>query len=901
MSFSVVMPPRPLKLNNKIRLPQGLDTRATFNLEGQAQKINPELDSPEILTYWGKVNNVDAPYTKADLSSNPKHRLNNLASNQFVSLGNSLEDLDDLQHIGLKQGTLGDFMQRSGFSSAYDRTTALGERQQLITDQYNMLDNYRHDMGESIPGEIVLPKEFIVSNNSPKYAGVINYAKQQGYLDKYSNYTPPTAPTNIVLRADGDMPVGMRAFAPESDTYPIAPQSAISREPPRNIVRIPTYEEAARRSFNASSYADQLGALEQNQGKDWFNRDFTYRTGVPTLPINDPRVQTAIASSKDAKLAYQAEQQELIKQRPGSFNITVNNAGHYDRVINEGLYPGLPDDPEDWTILGLRTAKGKPYELQSNPSGQVKDITLPDSTEVMIPGIDSGWFPLTAGYNNTPTMDAFKALDAKRSAAKRAIAQYEVAKTSPSVSPEQLAGLQQIAALHSNQFALAEQNYGQAMRLEPQPIGQNIQVQLSADNADAAVKLLSSYGLSGVSLSPKEGERRLVFSGTLPLNKQMQLNSELAARYNREQVALPPNVSIASEDGIFKAANIPAGAFVKGVKWQYDPKEGHDVIVDPGKPTGEMWQQQRVTVRDDVSNPTVEAIPIVRSNVVDSEDAQEWKELLRQRDAAIAKKRALETAANKPTSSVSSLTPEEINQIVFNAVVRKQQPFAEEATVALNQALYEAQKRQSQLNMKLAQGSSPALGMDSERRYSKPQITMPRVPVKPSTVDLNTPLPELQRVPYRLGLPNYNPGSKFDLTAIAQEMGYLPQAEAAVIHPATVDLNALQAVPIPQPLKSPTPSQNFSRTRRRSNAGVNPAPTPIASADLPVSIDSLPVIIEDPAIHRGFERYVPYTAAALALGLGAGATYALTRESEEEQLRQQLAQQQMMMRMRGMR
>jgi hypothetical protein len=1027
-------------LNNQIRTPQGLNTEATRSLNSiqeaghlpptannlppsaipnqiatenwgaqQAAKINPEIGSPEMEMFWGTIARKPAYYTRADLS-NPKYGAAPPAAKNFIGLQDSLDNLDEWQRYGIRQGTLGDFMNRSDRAYGVDRTSALGERQILTSDQNYILNSYRQELGEYAPNFVKPEQTYYVENTHPNYTAIYNHlASQHPHLnlaekiDKafLGGHVLDTAPTLKVV-IPGTQPKGMRALAPESDSYSMAPQSAYSQEPPRNLLRFPTYQETPIQPYKQHSFSDQIADYLQNfnkkrQLKNWYNREPDYRSGQPLLKRDDPRVQEAILKDRLARESYQAEIASGLNSRQGSYNLVVQ-PNEYQILKEEGLLPTAPSE----AIKGLYL-DGKPYfpsnyhiDNRTFPTGlklEVEGITANGTARFPITGgaridktvlseVDSDWDKDETGKHHFAVrkgekvkryslatdsivrnpdepmmMDAYEAINAKRKITDLASARFLNAMDDPNSNPNQVLAYQKQYETHRQQLAKAERAYAALSRLEPVPSKNEVKVSLTTNNADDAINLLRSHGLEVISQNPNQ----VIAQGQIPIETQMKLNSELASRFNREQVVMPPDVSIASSLPAFKQAGIAPNTFVKGVKWKGDK------IVDPGTPIG-TWERQRV-VRGNVTEPTVQQVSTQVLEPVYESDPQ-MQSLIAARDnakrnqtnkliEAVNIKRAergepLLAVGNNgqlfhlPHDSISVAEPETIDQIVFSAAARKQQPFSDEAAAVLNQALHNASVRQSRQNITQAIGTAmlaPKRGNAlTAKLLREAQAANPNLeyelskPINAPSVDINST--GLTQRLARPGLPAYNSGSKFDLSAIAREAmperfpPFQPPASemsyashTPVVLPATVDVSAVNR------------SQEFERLRAREQMARNyearmqqerellhnwnpPITVPATAVpevrEIPIDWQEqewqptprpqptptpAPVIIEDPAV-RGFERYIPAATALGALGLGAGVGYAMAPRSskEEEQMRQQqmLMQQQLMLqRMQG--
>lgn len=1062
--------PKNPRLNNKVRQSQGLNTGATVNLgetiaanrqipptsnvaQQQSVKgavnqaatenwgasqalriISPEIGSPEIQTYWGNVAGINAPYTAADLNSSRKYRLNNLPENQFVSLGNSLEDLDELQAIGLNQGTLADFMRRSDFNHGYDRTSTLGERQVLISDQYNILNNYRQELGETVPSFQPSRKLFAIYKD-PNYREVFGQYIRSGQYPHLESRAEtffkqgiplPNAPA-LQYTTDAVVPLGVRSLSSESESLPMVPSSITNQEPPRTLLRFPTYESVPIQPIGTGAYPDQIAAYNDNfhnSGKQkgelkyWYDRDAVFRysrptgdgvalyRGLPTLLPDDDRRLAAVASDKEAYKQY--INQTKGNSKNGSYLLTTSNVNNREPIIEDGLNPNVTKKP----VEGLYRNDVPWHPTQT----EVDSLSLPSNVQIKIEGITAdgnALFPLTGGAriakiplsstesvwekdetgnygfavrkgdniktysladdsmernpNEPIMMDAHEAIRVKRKATDLSAQNYLNALDDSQIDDKTVLKLQRLFELNRQQLAVAERAYAASSRLEPValrlPVNAGVVIN-DANQAQDAIDLLSSFGLNINSKNRSDGRVQVKANGELHIDDYKKLSDALSNNYNRQVLYLPTDVSIAPKSKAFEAHGIPEDSLLQGTEWGSD-ENGRRVLINPGRVVGK-WNQQPIVVNERIEKPIVKSV----GYSTDNEDSdQSLRSLIVARDNAKQRTRdkliesvnlrrlergepLLGVGSNGqlfhlPQDSISSLSGEDIDNIVFNAAAAKRQAFNDEANTHLNQALHNAGVRQSATNKQLAIGytvpkpikprakdpkgmqafhddweiaQSDVHPLDVLAANNQQPLTQSRVIVKPTNEVLDN---ALSIRPVFTASPNLG-SNRFDLSAIANSI-------SPVVRPATVDLNTnasdrsaefsrlaareravreyearatseqqllrewqspttvdVESVAIPEtnhyfrtniPIEGDDDTWTYTPRRRLSSA----QPTAQAS----------PVIVQDPV--NTWNRYIPAATAIAGLGVGGGVVYATSDRdnSEEEQLRQQLMQQQM--------
>lgn len=752
---------------------------------------------------------------------------------------------------------------------------------------------------------------------------------------------------------------------PVSDYYSTTPQWASNPElHRRNLVRIATNPEVYP-SVPIELLKEHQNSLQQFVG-DWYNAKRGSTKGRLILPLSDSRVKAARLQHYGALQNIKADEQNLLNAHSGSFNMVVDPDNHRDRVVASGLLPDVPIHP----LEGLYRS-GKPWMPSKNKEGQISSIELPKNLALEVPGM--GRFPIAGGVstdisfgNKEPVslvdgvvqmkegkelalknvvrdrsstwgMDAQDALGAKRVIANNAKAKFEAIRNSSSATDEEKYAAWSAAHKHEAEYQQGLQNLQRAYTYEPQPNVQPVSVTLTVPHDDSSsIELLRSHGMEIASSDLTPQGMVVKASGNLPLDVQMKLNAQLASRFNREELVLPHNVSIANTASAFENAGISPNSLVQGVQWG---KNNHyeDVIVNPGKVIG-YWKGQRVT-RGNVEQPTVRQIATAGATVIESDPELQQLIAARDKQKLIQRDRLIETVNLKraergepllgvgsngqlfhlPNDSISSLNGEDIDRTVSNAAVQKRQAFNDEANTVLNQALHNAAVRQSAINKQLALGienntmPKPSLPSSKQPRnlnsYSDDwEIAqsdvhpMDRIAAEniqqpvviPSTVDLNsTPLPNIFR------------------TNIPIEGSDTPWVYNRPSRPAPEVSLEYGAKNYGQPLNPADNSLSITNHSKRVDHNFPASPPTVIHDDLwheykhsaqPSTPQPAPVIVQDPA--NTWNRYIPAATAIAGLGIGGGAVYAMSDRdnSEEEQLRQQLMQQQLMLQqVRGIR
>ena len=410
------------------------------------------------------------------------------------------------------------------------------------------------------------------------------------------------------------------------------------------------------------------------------------------------------------------------------------------------------------------------------------------------------------------------------------------------------------------------------------------------------------------------------------------MSDALSNNYNRQVLYLPTDVSIAPKSKAFEAHGIPEDSLLQGTEWGSD-ENGRRVLINPGRVVGK-WNQQPIVVNERIEKPIVKSV----GYSTDNEDSdQSLRSLIVARDNAKQRTRdkliesvnlrrlergepLLGVGSNGqlfhlPQDSISSLSGEDIDNIVFNAAAAKRQAFNDEANTHLNQALHNAGVRQSATNKQLAIGytvpkpikprakdpkgmqafhddweiaQSDVHPLDVLAANNQQPLTQSRVIVKPTsispvvrpaTVDLNTNASDRSAEFSRLAA-RERAVREYEARATSEQQ-LLREWQS----PTTVDV---ESVAIPEtnhyfrtniPIEGDDDTWTYTHRRRLSSA----QPTAQAS----------PVIVQDPV--NTWNRYIPSATAIAGLGVGGGVVYATSDRdnSEEEQLRQQLMQQQM--------
>lgn len=748
---------------------------------------------PEVKTYWGTVNGRTAPYPGSVLSKQ-KESYDSPTYPYPAQLWAEATDPGRMHQVPSSITTkTGKIIPAPGrivldrvpvqFPDGYQITLGTEPRKQYLT-----LDQSLAHLEASQKAGMAHATGKAVSNNPDagpttetwdvKLGGldlaqgagwVVRPQNQNQALGEVFNSQPVQMVTSDIergVRGISDyrlMPAANRRVL--SDALPSTPQWAA--DPAR-------YQAAAR-------FLNEEGASGADIIRQMLPHEQTRNIVPLPIPTREQAIKAAQLNDNAAWLNYKAEQAELLKQRNGSFNIVVNNDGTYQRAIDEGIMPGIPnpDNPEQDIIPNLYLGN-EPYRVKVNADGR---IALPDldRMNVHIPGV--GRFPMTGGatldvelarkYPDNPDdqsrftlknlvrnrsnpfmMDALDALKTKQKQYERATAQYLSAKESPTVSQAEVEALEKIAVSHHQQYREGLNAYNTATQLEPQPSVQNINLQIeSPKDIRGWIEELRGYGLNVDKYFPG-GISKITASGNIPINKLHKLNSFLASKFNREELILPRDVSIASEMDVFKKAGIAPNTLLKGVEWGTDDK-GRQIVTNTGTPIGITWEGQRVRVDPLAQQPEVRQIPTYGKEVYQRDP--EIDELIEAREAAkqqrvnklievvnIRKAQRGEpllgindagevyTLANNSIQVLQN--PEVIGSTVFSAAAQRRDAFNQGTTDTFNQLLAQEEAKHPAIAQAIANnpetynqpvGSFGALqpynssGSDPESRYSQ--------------------------------------------------------------------------------------------------------------------------------------------------------------------------------------
>lgn len=990
-------------LNNEIRLAKGLNTGATVNLKAQPDRVQRYVASyPEVETRWGTLLGKPGPYTVPDLINPTQTQSQLLLQKHLIGLEDSLADFEDLQQLGMAVGkkstktsdkVLFDVMNRSGYGTSTDRTMALGERSSLTSDTGYIDNFYRQELGETAP--FIQPaRTTFVSSKDPNYSEVYRQHIDNGneYLAKNINKffvggNPlPDAPT-LQHTVEAVQPMGMRSDMPESDAYPMAPQSTINAvfkdSSPRQFVRFPTYEQTG-----PSVLLNQLGqhrdALKKKLSAD------LYRTGSPSTNTelrlaspDDPRVKEAIVNDNAAYLDYQSALADRTPTQSGSYNI-VTSPKSYAQIQAEGLLPTDPGKP----ITGLYL-DGQAWQPSSI---DLKEQTLPSGLHLEVEGM--GTFPFTGGALNdkivlsevepswikddtgkystafrkgknvdtyslardtvvrNPSepimMDAYEALAQKRKVTEVAGQRFSNALNDPNVDDATTLAHQQVYETHRQQLNKADRAYAAASRVEPVPEHQQVSVTVNPLTADDAIAISDLFNQHGLTIGSNSTEGVVSASGTLPIGKQLELQNAIASKYNREQVVLPPDVSIANQAKAFSNAGIAPNSFVTGVQWGKDAK-GRDVITNPGTAVG-TWSGSPIVVDERAMVPEVTTVNPTYAPVYESDP--EMKEFLAQRDRAIAarsqsqpsstQQTAIERAIAKvraenglgpmvakvepPTTTVSTWTNSDYpnpqaSNLPLKEVAVVQPPFEETYSRAVdsfgplipysdsapnNRNPMQQRQPQPRARINRPDPTEARLRLEMEQEAASMGLSVEELMAQPiqryASMDWVQPVVETAPVAEdviamaKARLLNSAPTQEAIQQVQMLDNASMRRARSTpVVRQATVNLNEVSDVPfqvMPASVAQAAPPSVTTAVATPQSFNIDwqdPASVPYqpdtAAPDQ---------IVQDPI--KTWNHYMTATAALGALGVGTGVGYALAPkrdEREEERLKQQYQQQMM--------